>query len=333
MGGWTGVGKDRINWNGQIEQKELTPIKDNDLITKKHLDDEIGAIPPSTPAGNNTEIQFNDSGSFGASSNLTWDGTALTSTTFNATANADVLQVDGTTVLSESSGDLTFELPTVSWELKEIDFFGGFFKLPELVAHSVLNVGSIKNSLYIRGATIDPNLIFSNAIGTDTAEIKYLRTPDVLNFLNAAEYSFDDKVTVNNKGCMTAMGGFAIKMTNKTGGNTVAGQIIRVYTLTAINDAFTTCALNDTNPIGIVLDAGVSDGSEAWVVVSGIADVLMDAGGASRGDRIITSGNTGGSGDVWNVGGAVATHFQEIGHCIESRGGTAGLARCVLHFL
>jgi hypothetical protein len=32
-----------------------------------------------SPAGSNTEIQFNNSGSFGASSNLTWDGTYLKS--------------------------------------------------------------------------------------------------------------------------------------------------------------------------------------------------------------------------------------------------------------
>jgi hypothetical protein len=56
----------------------------------------------------------------------------------------------------------------------------------------------------------------------------------------------------------------------------------------------------------------------------------MDGGGSARGDRIISSG-TAGSADVWNTGGAVATHFQEIGHCIETRTG-AGLARCVLHF-
>lgn len=43
------------------------------------------------------------------------------------------------------------------------------------------------------------------------------------------------------------------------------------------------------------------------------------------------SSATAGSADVWNVGGAVATHFTEIGHCIETRVG-AGLARCVLHF-
>ncbi|KKM93699.1 hypothetical protein LCGC14_1205850 [marine sediment metagenome] len=119
-------------------------------------------------------------------------------------------------------------------------------------------------------------------------------------------------------------------LTNKTGGNTVAGQLVAPYSATAVDDAFKTALADSDEVFGIILDAGVADGSEAWVIVSGIADVFMDAGGSARGDRIIASA-TAGSGDVWNVGGAVATHFLEIGHCIETRGG-AGLARCILHF-
>ncbi len=135
---------------------------------------------------------------------------------------------------------------------------------------------------------------------------------------------------VKGKSGHSALGGFCVKLTNKTGGSTVKGQLVNVYTATAINDAFKTISANDENIIGIVLEAGVADASEAWVVVNGIADVLMDTGGSARGDRIISS-VTAGSADVWNVGGAVATHFQEIGHCIETRTG-AGLARCILHF-
>ena len=135
-------------------------------------------------------------------------------------------------------------------------------------------------------------------------------------------------LSVKEKSCMTAIGGFAIKLTNKTGSSTVAGQLIQTDTTT--NDAFATSGANSDDTIGIVLEAGIADGSEAWVVISGIADVLMDSGGSVRGDRIISSA-TAGSADVWNVGGAVATHFLEIGHCIETRAG-AGLARCIVHF-
>ena len=135
-------------------------------------------------------------------------------------------------------------------------------------------------------------------------------------------------IQVGEKTKMTRLGGFAILLTNKTGRNTVKGQLVQ--TDTSIDDAFDVVAASGDDCIGIVLDVGVSDGSEAWVVVGGIADVLIDAGGSTRGDRLITSA-TPGSADVWNVGGAVATHFQEIGHCIQTRIG-AGLARAVLHF-
>ena len=135
------------------------------------------------------------------------------------------------------------------------------------------------------------------------------------------------KLDVNTKSGHTAIGGIAIKLTNETGGNTVAGQV--VIADPDVDDAFNTAGNDSENAIGIVLEAGVSDGSEAWIVVSGIADVYIGED-ADRGDRII-AGAVGGEGDVWNVGGAIATHFREVGHCIENTGG-AGLARCVLHF-
>ncbi len=126
----------------------------------------------------------------------------------------------------------------------------------------------------------------------------------------------------------TAIGGYAVKLTNKTGSPSVAGQL--VASSTGTDDAFAAVGANSEETIGIVLDAGIVDGSEVWVVESGIADTLIDAGGCTHGDRMIASA-TAGSADVWNVGGAVATHFREIGHCLETRVG-AGLARVKLHF-
>ena len=41
-------------------------------------------------AGSNTQVQFNNSGAFGASSNLTWNGTTLTSTGFGGPINGTV---------------------------------------------------------------------------------------------------------------------------------------------------------------------------------------------------------------------------------------------------
>ena len=126
---------------------------------------------------------------------------------------------------------------------------------------------------------------------------------------------------------ISSIGGYCILLTNRTGANSVAGHIVKASTGT--DDAFTLAGVNELMPIGIVLDSGISDGSEAWVVVSGIAGVLVDAGGCARGDRLIT-GAIGGFATVNNAP-LVAVHFQEIGHSIQTRAG-AGLARCVVHF-
>ena len=56
-----------------------------------------GTTPVTAPAGNNTEIQFNNSNAFGASSNLTWDGTSLsTAGNFKMTGTSKVIQADWT---------------------------------------------------------------------------------------------------------------------------------------------------------------------------------------------------------------------------------------------
>ena len=131
----------------------------------------------------------------------------------------------------------------------------------------------------------------------------------------------------NPKGKITLIGGFACKLTNNTGSDTIAGQLVLA---SSQDDSFEIADADSQEAIGAVLDAGIPDGEEAWIVGGGIADVLIDSGGSSAGDRMITS-SVPGSADVWNVGGAVAVHFQEIGHCLETRVG-AGLARCKLHF-
>jgi len=58
----------------------LDPVDANDYVTKGWAESLGLGGGSTTVAGNNTEIQFNDSGAFGASSNLTWDGIALSVT-------------------------------------------------------------------------------------------------------------------------------------------------------------------------------------------------------------------------------------------------------------
>lgn len=139
---------------------------------------------------------------------------------------------------------------------------------------------------------------------------------------------------VNNKVGMTAIGGIAIKLTNETGSNTIKGQLVKADTVT--NDAVVITSAGDVECFGVFFESGIVDGAEAWVVVAGIADVALDDNvEAVRGDWIST-GVLAGYAATANSPAAAPTHFEEIGHCIESVDaggeGTHILARCVLHF-
>ncbi len=127
---------------------------------------------------------------------------------------------------------------------------------------------------------------------------------------------------------MTAIGGFAVKLTNNTGGNSVEGQLVMADTTD--ENSFDTAATNALDTIGVVYNGGVADGSDVWIVIGGIAEVLLDAGGCVHNDRLISSA-TAGSADVGNSP-SIAEHFQEIGHAIETVVG-AGLAKAMIHIL
>ena len=144
--------------------------------------------------------------------------------------------------------------------------------------------------------------------------------------------------SVKEKAGISPIGGIMIKLTNKTGSNSVQGQLVHADTST--NDAVKLTIADGEECIGVFLEGGVSDGSEAWIVISGIADVAMeDNTTATRGNWVRTSITEAGYADATNAlppSPAAFTHFNEIGNCIETvtagGEGTHILARCVLHF-
>ncbi len=134
---------------------------------------------------------------------------------------------------------------------------------------------------------------------------------------------------------MTTIGGFAISLTNRTGANTVQGQLVKADTAGDEGAILTGGA--DDECIGVFLDNGTPDDSSAWIVVAGIANVLFnDNTAAVRGNWV----GTGTAGLARTQASppalGIASHFEEIGHCIQNvdagGGGTFILARCVLHF-
>jgi hypothetical protein len=130
----------------------------------------------------------------------------------------------------------------------------------------------------------------------------------------------------------TPEGGLAIKIKNGTGSASVKGSV--VSSSPSADETFILQA-NEFDAIGVVYESGKAAGEYAWVVVSGIAKVLLKDSTASTHGHVAFSADT----DGRAITGAVPTppnadsHFKEIGHCIESKtSGTSVLAKCVLHF-
>ena len=141
----------------------------------------------------------------------------------------------------------------------------------------------------------------------------------------------------NGKVMMTDVGGIAVRLTNKTGGASVKGHVVNSNS--GQNNSVVKIAVNVPDPIGVFLDSGVADGAEAWVVVSGIADVYF-VGNTTRGH--LARGFLTADGASYVAGQALSEsvptspfsddkHFYEIGHLLETRA-NEGLAKVILHF-
>lgn len=140
---------------------------------------------------------------------------------------------------------------------------------------------------------------------------------------------------LNEKVAVTPDGGLAILMINKTGAASIKGYVVEPDSV--VDGAVDLVSDGDIDPIGVIYNAGVADGSQVWVVVSGIAHVYYGtAVTRATFSRVAISGDSVASGQAVNEAlptppFATDKHFQEIGHPIESIG-SPGLALTVLHF-
>jgi len=142
---------------------------------------------------------------------------------------------------------------------------------------------------------------------------------------------------LTSKCAVTPEGGFAIRLTNKTGGASVKGHVVQSSATTAFGVA--KIVVDDPDPIGVFYESGIADGAEAWIVVSGIADVYF-VGNTTL--NHLARGFLTADGGAYVIGQALSEavpgspfasdkHFYEIGHVLEARVG-AGLAKVCLHF-
>lgn len=143
--------------------------------------------------------------------------------------------------------------------------------------------------------------------------------------------AFSRDLIVSEKVMLTQIGGVAIKLTNKTGSASVKGMLVEAGD--TVDNSFIINDVSGDHPIGVVYGAGVADGAECWVVIYGIAEVLLkDSTTATRG-YWVQSADVAGRVDATFAAPNPATHWREIGHALESQGaGTDVLAKITMHF-
>ncbi len=88
-----------------------------------------------------------------------------------------------------------------------------------------------------------------------------------------------------NRCKFTPEGGFAVLVTNKTGAPSVKGSVVEVYGATEVDQAFRLTVADSMSPCGVVYECGIADGSECWVVIGGIAEVLLQNGTSTVTER------------------------------------------------
>ena len=149
---------------------------------------------------------------------------------------------------------------------------------------------------------------------------------------------FIGNVAPGGDAVLTVEGGIAIPMINDTGATSVKGTL--VCASSTADFAVEICAADEKDTVGAVYNDGVPNGDVMYVVVSGVADVLLeDNTTATRAYWARLSETQAGRADITNPnppGGTIIeidNHFAEIGHGLETvSAGIDQLARCVLHF-
>ena len=155
----------------------------------------ISAVPAANPGGSNTQIQFNNSGSFGGSANLVWDGTNLN---IGATGEARFQdttggQYVGLKAAGTVASSYTLVLPTATGTADQVIKTDGSGNLSFATVSGGASWQAIKTANFnvtakegyfidTTSTTITATLPASPAIGDFVQFIDYAGTFDTNNF-------------------------------------------------------------------------------------------------------------------------------------------------------
>jgi len=132
---------------------------------------------------------------------------------------------------------------------------------------------------------------------------------------------------------ITPEGGHCILAT--AGETLLKGELVQLSTTVA--DEITKTTTTSDSPIGVVYarqdmaTTTVAVGSAAWVIISGKADVLVDAAGAADPGRVLTVSTATAGRVEYSATTPTTTHWKEVGHNMTTGAGGA-LIRAIVHF-
>lgn len=139
----------------------------------------------------------------------------------------------------------------------------------------------------------------------------------------------DSFIGITNSGNI----GIGRKLINKTGAASIKGTVVSTSTTTDF--AFMVAVANCDECIGIVYTNGVADGDPCLIIEGFSADVLLKDATASAHGNWAGMSDVAGRADMSGASPPAAPqHFEEIGHCLETKGAnTDVLAEADIHFL
>lgn len=151
----------------------------------------IGGGGGGSPAGADTQIQFNDGGSsFGASANLTWDDTTLT---IGGSSTDSILKIQ-TTDDGTSAGPV-FELARLSASPADSDYLGQVKFIGKNDGNGVTTYAKITGKISDASANSEDGIVeFSNIKNGSQTVTARLRS-DSLQLLNGTNLSVDGSIT------------------------------------------------------------------------------------------------------------------------------------------
>jgi hypothetical protein len=195
------------------------------------------------------------------------------------------------------------------------------------------SIGLMINGLTEKTTPVDADMfgLMDSAASNLLKKLSWTNTKATLKSYNDTLYA-----AISPKVKFTVDGGLAVKLTNKSGSTSTKGYCVKTSSTTS--NAVTLSLVDIPDCIGVFYESDVADGQEAWVVVSGIADVYYGTSTTMGHVARTLEGTDAYSNPGYAISQALFTppfavdkHFMEIGHLLETRSG-AGLAKTVLHF-